>query len=79
VGTIIAGIVGILFGVVWIGFTSSLNAPVFFPFFGLVFIAAAIFGMINGTSKANAYQDGLREHESKRQRLIARLEQERRS
>jgi hypothetical protein len=79
VGTIIAGIIGILFGIFWMGLTSSLNAPVFFPFFGLVFIGVAIFGMINGTTKANAYQDGLRAYEVKRQRLVARLEQERRN
>ncbi len=77
VGSIIVGIIAILFGILWMGFTSSLNAPAFFPFFGLIFIAAAVFGMINGTSKANAYQNGLREYEFKRQRLVARLEQER--
>jgi DNA-directed RNA polymerase subunit RPC12/RpoP len=77
IGSMVGGVIAILFGIIWMGFASSLNAPAFFPLFGLVFIGAAIFGMINGTAKANAYQNGLRDYEFKRQRLVARLEQER--
>jgi DNA-directed RNA polymerase subunit RPC12/RpoP len=77
VGTIIAGVIAIVFGIFWMGFTGSMGAPGFFSLFGLVFIGAAVFGMIIGTSKAKAYQNGLHQYEFHRQRLVARLERER--
>lgn len=78
VGSMSTGIIMIVFGVFWMGMATSMGAPSFFPLFGLVFIGAAIFNMVNGTAKANAYQNGLHEYEFKRQRLVARLEKERR-
>jgi DNA-directed RNA polymerase subunit RPC12/RpoP len=77
VGTIIAGVIAIVFGIFWIGFTRSMGAPGFFSLFGLVFIGAAVFGMVIGTSKAKTYQNGLHQYEFQRQRLVARLERER--
>ena len=77
VGSMVGGIIMIVFGVFWMSMVSSMNAPSFFPLFGLVLIGVAIFNMVTGTAKANAYQNSLHEYEFKRQRLIARLEKER--
>jgi hypothetical protein len=71
--------IAVIFGIFWMGTATSMGAPAFFPLFGLVFIGAAIFGMVNGTAKAGTYKSRLGESESPRQQLIRRIEQERAS
>ena len=68
----------VTFGVFWMGMASSIGAPSFFLLFGLLFIGGAIFSMIHGTAKAGAYQSQLSDYETRRQSLVARLEQARR-
>jgi len=78
-GSMIGGMVAIVFGIFWVGMASSMGAPSFFPLFGLVFIGFAIFSMVNGTAKAGAYQNHRSDYESQRQELITRIERERKS
>lgn len=77
-GSMVGGVIMIVFGVFWMGMASSIGAPSFFPLFGLLFIGFAIFNMINGTTKAGVYQSRLGDYEARRQGLVARLEQARR-
>ncbi len=76
-GSMIGGMIAVAFGIFWMGTAASMGAPAFFPLFGLVFIGAAIFGMVNGTAKAGTYKTQLGEYESQRQQMIRRIENER--
>jgi hypothetical protein len=76
-GSMVGGIIMIVFGVFWMSMVSSMHAPSFFPLFGLLFIGIAIFNMIHGTTKAGAYQSQLGDYEARRRQLIDRIEQER--
>lgn len=78
-GSMIGGMIAVVFGIFWISMASSMGAPGFFPLFGLVFIGAAVFGMINGTAKAGTFRDAQGAYESRRRELIERLERERNS
>ncbi|MEM1085538.1 MAG: hypothetical protein AAGI48_15615 [Verrucomicrobiota bacterium] len=73
-GSMIGGVIAIVFGVFWMGTTSSMGAPGIFPLFGLVFIAFAIFGMVSGGSKASGYRNAKSRMDSKRGDLLRRLE-----
>lgn len=77
VGSMIGGMIAIVFGIFWISMASSIGASGFFPLFGLVFIGFAVFSMITGTSKAGTYKSRQSEYEQRRQALISRLERER--
>lgn len=76
-GSMVGGIITIVFGIFWMSIALSMGAPSFFPLFGLIFIGIAIFNMVNGTVKAGTYQREQSEYEARRQSLITRLEQER--
>ena len=78
-GSLIGGMVMVAFGIFWTGTAASMGAPGIFPLFGLVFIGAAVFSMINGTAKAGTYQSELRDFETRRQQLIERIEREKNS
>ena len=78
-GSVIGGMVAIVFGMFWVGMASSMGAPSFFPLFGLVFIGFAIFSMVNGANKAGAYRNHRSDYENQRQELIHRIERERKS
>lgn len=78
-GSLVGGIIMIAFGIFWLGMTSSIGAPAFFPFFGLIFIGFAVFQMINGTSKAEEYRSLRRNYETRRSQLMRQIEQQRKS
>ncbi|WP_348212905.1 hypothetical protein [Luteolibacter sp.] len=78
-GSMIGGMIAIVFGIFWISMAASIGAPGFFPLFGLVFIGVAVFNMVNGTAKAGAYRNHQSDYESRRQQLIDRIERERNS
>jgi hypothetical protein len=78
VGSVIGGIIVIIFGVFWIGLAASMNAPPLFPLFGLVFIGAAVFGLIKGATKSTGYQNALAEYQTRRAAAVRRLEEARR-
>jgi hypothetical protein len=78
VGSVLGGIVAIVFGVAWLGMASSVGAPGFLPLFGFVFIGVAIAMMVTGTAKAAAYQKHQGTYEIRRSQLVNRLEQEQR-
>jgi hypothetical protein len=77
-GSIFGGVIAIVFGVIWMSFAAGMGAPFPFPLFGLLFIGAAIFGMVNSSSKASAYQSADLEFQQRRQRLIRQIEEARR-
>jgi hypothetical protein len=77
VSSIIGGIIAIGFGIFWIIMTSSVGAPGIFSLFGLVFIGAAIFGMVGASNKASGYNSAVQVYEQRRRSLIQRLESER--
>lgn len=77
-GSMIGGIFAVVFGIFWIGMASSMGAPGFFPLFGIVFVGFAIFSMVNGMAKANAYRNHQGTYEIQREQLINRIERERR-
>ncbi|MCW1921344.1 hypothetical protein OKA05_02195 [Luteolibacter arcticus] len=78
-GSITGGVIAIVAGVVWMSFAAGMGAPFPFPLFGLLFIGFAIFGMINGTSKASGYRDAKRSFNERRNNLIRQIEESRRS
>lgn len=77
-GSMIGGVVAIIFGVFWIGFASSMGAPGFFPLFGLVFIAFAVFGMMRNGIKATGYQEAESRMQGRRRELVEALERAKR-
>ncbi len=79
IGSIIIGMVVIIFGIFFIGTAMSHGAPSFQPMFGLAFIGMAVFGIIRGTTNAGNYRTRLNDYETQRHTLISRIERERRS
>ena len=77
-GSIVGGGIAIVFGVIWMGLAGSMGAPGPFVLFGLVFIGFALFSMINGSTKAGAYQEALARMEGRRRDLIAQIEKAKR-
>jgi hypothetical protein len=76
-GSLIGGMIMIVFGIFWMSMATSIGAPSFFPLFGLLFIGLAVFSMINGTTKAGAYKSGRDDYEARRRQLVNRIEHER--
>lgn len=77
-GSLIGGVIAVVFGIFWVGVAASSGAPGLFPLFGLVFIGVAIFSIISGTSKADRFRRTRGSYETRRAELLARLEAERR-
>ena len=78
-GSIAGGVIAIVGGIVWMSFAAGMGAPFPFPLFGLLFIGFAIFGMINGSSKASGYRDAESSFNERRNDLIRRIEEARRN
>lgn len=76
--SIAGGAIAVVFGVIWMTFAGGIGAPFPFPLFGLLFIGAAIYGMVNGATKAGAYESADREFQQQRARLIRQIEEARR-
>ena len=77
-GSFIGGGIAVVFGIIWMGFAAGMGAPFPFPLFGLVFIGFAIFGMINGATKASGYRDAENAFNQQRNDLIRRIGEARR-
>ena len=67
-----------VFGVIWIGAAASMGAPAPFVLFGVVFVGFAIFGAVNGASKASAHQSAESLHQSQRAEILRKIEAARR-
>lgn len=76
-GSMIGGVVAIIFGIFWISMASSHGAPGIFPLFGLLFIGVAVFNMVSGTAKAGAFRNQRSDYEYQRRKLIDRIDRER--
>lgn len=69
VALVMGGIVA-AFGVFWTVTAASMGAPGFFPLFGLMFVAVAVWGMTVGYRKAGEYQSARRRYETRRRDLL---------
>jgi hypothetical protein len=77
-GSIIMGIIAVVFAIFWIGGASSAGAPGPFVAFGVVFLIVVIVSVINSVGKAGAHDTGEQKYHSARRRLtqeLARAEQ----
>ncbi|MEO7101438.1 MAG: hypothetical protein ABI162_18955 [Luteolibacter sp.] len=75
-GSILAGIIGLVVGILWIVFwTSNGGSP--FALVGLLFIGIALFGMKRGCDKAELYRVQSYRYSSARKSLLQRLDQAR--
>lgn len=72
-GSVFAGLMGIVGGVVWMVATSSMGAPGPFPLFGLVIIGFSVFGMIHGSRKAQEYNSARALMDRRRGKLLEQL------
>jgi hypothetical protein len=78
-GPVVGGVITMVAGVVWIGFTANMGAPVFFPLFGFLFIGIAFFNIITGASKATQYRNSSSVYQGRRARLLAEIQRERKA
>lgn len=72
-GSFVGGVIAIIVGIAWMGFTSSMSNAGIFPLFGLVFIIVAVIGMINGSNKSRLYQSSKQQYQRQRRQLEKRL------
>src|SRR5262245_23859020 len=70
IGGIFAAVVGVVFGIAWIGITSSQGAPGFFTLFGVLFMIAGLVAGISSIGKAARYSDAHRTYEQQRDQLM---------
>ena len=73
-GAVVGGMIMIVFGIFWMGFTASMNAPAFFPLFGLIFIGFAIFGIVSSLNKAQGLGNHRADYQQKRAQLLSAIE-----
>ena len=76
VGSIVAGIVGLVVGILWIVVCTT-NGMSPFALAGVLFIGIAIFGMKRGCDKAELYRVQSYRYSTARKSLLQRLEQAR--
>lgn len=72
-GSLVGGLLAAAFGVFWVGMTLSMGAPGFFPVFGVIFIAVAIFGAVRGASKASSFENARRRYQRRRRETLRSL------
>lgn len=75
-GSMVGGAIGVIMGVVVLAVTIQIGGPA--PLFGLLFIGIAIFGMVNGTSKATGYKNAESAFIQRRNNLVRQIEAARR-
>jgi hypothetical protein len=88
-GSVFGGVIIIIFGIVWTTIASgiahvgsgfpNMGGLGLFPLFGLLFIGGGIYTIVNGSSKASAYQSAEQDYQQQRQRLIQQIEEARRA
>ena len=77
VGSVFGAGVAVVFGLIWIGMTSSVTSaggPAGFSLFGIVFIVAGLLIAISGVNKAGRYRQAETEMLERRRRLKAQLD-----
>jgi hypothetical protein len=70
VGGIVAAVIAVIFGVIWMAGAASAGAPAPFVLFGLLFIAVAIVGAITGIGRSARYVDAERAYLRQRDDLL---------
>ncbi|HEX3997561.1 MAG TPA: hypothetical protein VHX65_03315 [Pirellulales bacterium] len=69
VGSVIFGIIAVVFGMVWIGIASSQGAPAMFPLLGVVFMVIGIAAAVFGAGKASEFTAARERHERLRSQI----------
>jgi hypothetical protein len=77
-GSVIGGGIAVVGGIIWMVFAAGMGAPFPFPLIGLLFIGVAIFGMVNGASKASGYKDAESDFLRRRNDLKRQIDEARR-
>ena len=72
-GSIIMGVIAVVFAIFWLGGASSMGAPAPFVAFGVVFIIVVIASVINGVHKAGAHETGEQQYRASRRHLMQEL------
>jgi hypothetical protein len=75
-GSVVGAVVAALFGIIWIGFTSSMGGDSLFPLFGVLFIGVAIWAAIHGYRKAGAYAEAERNYQRRREEVMRRMQRD---
>ena len=78
-GSVVGAVIAIVFGIFWMGMAARIGAPGIFPLFGLIFIGAAVFGLIRGTTKSTDYQNALAGYQAQRETALRKIEEARRA
>ena len=73
---ILGGVLGVIFGFVWIIGALSMGAPGFFPIFGLVFIGTGIYSMVTKIEKRESYEKAKKDYENNRNNLLSQLDED---
>ena len=76
IGSVIAGVVMIVFAIFWMGIASdgvAHGAPAVFPLFGLIFIGAGICAIIFGSKNGKKYEKAKTRYERERASLERKL------
>jgi len=76
-GAVAMGIIGVGGGALWTAFAASMGAPIFFPLFGLLFIAFGLFGAVSVWMKAADFKNSQRDYQQRRQSLMRDLLEQR--
>jgi len=76
-GAIMAGVVAVVGGGIWTAFAAFMGAPIFFPLFGLLFIAMGLFTAGGIWMKATRFESGQRDYQYQRRQLMRDLQDRR--
>ena len=68
-GALIGAVIVVVFGIFWIGSAASMGAPGFFPLFGLLVVAVALFAGVAQFMKAGEYERAEQEYQQRREQL----------
>jgi transcription elongation factor Elf1 len=69
-GGVIGAVVAVVFGIFWIGMSSTAGAPAIVPIIGIVVVIAGLVSGISTVAKASQYADEQQRYEQQRARLL---------
>src|SRR6478736_6636819 len=75
--SLLGGIVIVGFGIFWTMIAAGMGAPIFFPFFGVLFILMGIGVSVNAFMKATQYEHARQNYQRRRAALLERQDRDR--
>jgi hypothetical protein len=75
--SLLGGIVIVVFGIFWTMFAAGMEAPIFFPLFGVRFILMGIGVSVNAFIKATQYEQARQRYQQRRAELLERQNRDR--